>query len=247
MLILIFTPMVCSFAFTFGLVYLKSRAINNYNINEALPLTPTNAVIVFDLHGVLFRHNYWGMWTTFRKSPIKWRFLRAFLSPRLLWGIFKLLYRRPIPESFFMHLSHNYEHIRDVMPLLIDIANQQIRNEKTIAIVKGLKHQGFGLALLSNIGQHIFDALEPKHRDLFSLFDYIIVASEETQYACKPNPKIYKLLHDELDHDKRIVLVDDKEKNICGGLPFGIVGILYKNPEQLKKQFNKFGIIVGSK
>lgn len=242
MLLFIFTPMVCSFAFTFGLVYLKACAISNYNIDEALPLTPTNAVVVFDLHRVLFHHNYKRMLTTFFKSPLKWRFLGALLNPCLLWDMIKLLYRRPIPESFFVHLSHNYEHIRDIMPLLIDIANQQIRNEKTIAMVKSLKRQGFELAILSNIGQRIFDALEPKHRDLFSLFDTVIVATEETQYASKPNPKIYQRLHDELNHDKHVIFIDDQEKNICGGLPFGIIGIVYKNPEQLKRQFKKLGI-----
>lgn len=242
MLLFIFTPMVCSFAFTFGLVYLKACAISNYNIDTALPLTPANTVIVFDLHRVLFHHNYKRMLTTFLKSPLKWRLLGALLNPCLLWDMVKLLYRRPIPESFFMHLSHNYKNIQAVIPLLIDIANQQIRNEKTIEMVKNLKKQGFELAILSNIGQRIFDALEPKHNDLFTLFDYIVVATAETQYASKPNPKIYQRLYQELNHDKHIVLVDDQEKNICGGLPFGIIGIIYKSPDQLKRQFKKLGI-----
>jgi HAD superfamily hydrolase (TIGR01509 family) len=236
--------MVCSFAFTFGLVYLKACAISNHNIDDALPLTPANTVIVFDLHRVLFHHNYRRMWTTFYKSPLKWRFAIALLNPCLLWDMVKLLYRRPIPESFFVHLSHNYKNIRDIMPLLIEIANQQIRNEKTIAIVKELKEQGFELAILSNIGQRIFDALRPKHQDLFSLFNHIIVATAETQYASKPNPKIYERLHNELNRNKHVVLIDDQEKNICGGLSFGIIGIVYKQPKQLCNQLKKLGILV---
>lgn len=244
MLIFIFTPMICSFAFTFGLVYLKACAVTNHNLKQSLPLNATNAVIVFDLHRVLFHHNYTAMITTFLKSPLKWRFLTALINPCLLWDMIKLLYRRPIPESFFVHLSHNYKKIRDIMPLLIEIANQQIRNEETIEIVKKLKEQGYELAILSNIGQRIFDAFRPMHQDLFSLFDTVIVATPETHYASKPNPKIYQRLHDELNDDKHVVFVDDQEKNICGGLPFGIIGIVYKQPQQLRKQFKKLGIIV---
>lgn len=244
MLIFIFTPMVCSFAFTFGLVYLKACAVNIKTLSKAHSLTPSNAVIVFDLHRVLFNHDYWRMWVTFYQSPLKRRIIGVFLNPCLLWDVTRLLYRRPIPESFFVHLSHNYEAIRDLLPLLIAIANKQKRNEETISMVKELKRQGFELAVLSNIGQRIYDALAPQHPDLFPLFDHIVIATPETGYVSKPNPKVYKRLHAIIQTNKRIVLVDDKEKNICGGLPFGIVGIIYKKPEQLKKQFKKLGIAV---
>jgi FMN phosphatase YigB (HAD superfamily) len=166
------------------------------------------------------------------------------LNPCLLWDMVKLLYRRPIPESFFVHLAHNYSNIREILPLLIEIANQQIRNEKTIDIAKRLHAQGFELAILSNIGQRIFDAFAPQHPDLFSLFSHVIIATPETGYASKPNPKIYARLHNELHEDKQMILVDDQEKNICGALPFGIIGIVYKDPKQLSREFKKFGIIV---
>lgn len=244
MLIFIFTPMICSFAFTFGLVYLKACALNNQALDKALPLTPENTIVVFDLHRVLFFHDYRRMCIIFFKSPLKWQLARAMLNPCLLWDIIKLMYRRPIPESFLVHLAHNYQAIEDLLPLMIEIANQQKRNEPVINFVKELKSAGFELAVLSNIGQRIFEALEPKHDDLFTLFDHIVVATPETHYVSKPNPKAYERLYRVINTNKQPVLVDDQEKNICGGIPFGIIGIIYKKPEQLKKQFKKLGITI---
>lgn len=244
MLLFIFTPMICSFAFTFGLSYLNSQRTNKQNIHESQPLTPSNTMVVFDLHGVLFSHQYGKMIMTFFRSSQKWRLLRALLNPCLLWDIIKLLYRRPVPESFFMHLAHDYKDIYAVLPLMISIANLQKPNVDTIDIVKKLKAQGYTLAVLSNIGQRIFNDLEPQHHNLFHMFDYIIVSTPETRYISKPNPKIYERLKNETDNTKQMILVDDKDKNICGGLNFGIIGITFKSAKQLRKRLHKLGIKV---
>jgi HAD superfamily hydrolase (TIGR01509 family) len=143
-----------------------------------------------------------------------------------------------------MYLAHNYKDIKNALPLLIEIANKQRPNPKTIQIVKNLKQQGYELAVLSNIGQLIFNDLEPNHHDLFHMFNHIIVATPETHYTSKPNPKIYERLLNETDNTKNMILVDDKEKNICGGLPFGIIGITFKNAKQLQERLKKLHISV---
>lgn len=236
--------MICSFAFTFGLSYLKSYRTNKQNIQDALPIRPDNTMVVFDLHGVLFNHEYFTMFMTFIRSPLKWKLMHALINPYLIWDLIKLMYRRPVPESFFMYLAHNYKDIKNALPLLIEIANKQRPNPKTIQIVKNLKQQGYELAVLSNIGQLIFNDLEPNHHDLFHMFNHIIVATPETHYTSKPNPKIYERLLNETDNTKNMILVDDKEKNICGGLPFGIIGITFKNAKQLQERLKKLHISV---
>ncbi len=242
MLLFIFTPMVCSFAFTYGLSYIKSHRTNQQNIREGMPLSPENTMVIFDLHGVVFSHQYSQMILTFLRSPLKWRLLRALFNPCLLWDIVKLLYRRPVPESFFMHLAHDYKDIHDILPLLISIANLQTPNEGTIQIIKDLKRQGYTLAVLSNIGQRIFNDLEPQHHDLFHMFDYIIVSTPETRYISKPNPKIYERFLNETDRNKTMILIDDKEKNVCGGLKFGIIGITFKGAKQLKERLMQLNV-----
>ena len=243
MFLLFLIPMISIFAFTFGQAYFTAHDQNKTNINKAKPLTPTNTIILFDLHGVVFNHDYKKMLLTFWHSPQKWSFIRGMLDPCLIWDMLKLLYRRPIPESFFMHLAHDYKKVKDVLPLLIRIANCQKVNWPVVELIKQLKKQGYECALLSNIGQRIYLDLEPNHHEVFHLFDHIMVATPETHYISKPNPKIYERFIKEINiHNKHIVMIDDKQKNLCGGLPFGIIGILFTNRPELLKQLTSLGI-----
>ncbi len=247
LLLFLIIPTLSIFAFIFGKAYLTAHNLNKAHIKNAGPLTPANTIILFDLHGVVFKHDYKKMLATFWRSPQKWVFIRDMFNPCLIWDMLKLLYRRPIPESFFMHLAHDYEKVKDVLPLLIGIANCQKVNWPVVTLMKQLKKQGYELALLSNIGQRIYLDLEPKHRELFHLFDHIMVATPETDYISKPNPKIYERFMNEVNHhNKHVVMIDDKQKNLCGGLPFGIIGILFTSTPELLKKLTTFGIQICS-
>jgi len=242
-MILLFAPIFSIFALTFGRTYLLWAKKNACILDNDSDLSPEESIIIFDLHGVLFKHDYAKMIRTFAQSPQKWLLLRGIFSPCLIWDVLKLLYRRPIPESFFMHLAHTYKDIDKALPLLIRIANCQKRNEPMIAMAKELKQKGYALGIISNIGEHIFDDLAPEHTDLFDLFDTVTVASAESNYASKPNPTIYKLfLQNITDDTKKMVFIDDKQKNICGALTFNIIGIRFRSYDQCKKQLAQLGI-----
>ena len=114
-----------------------------------------------------------------------------------------------------------------------------------IALVKQLKADGYELGIISNIGERIFQDLEPQHADLFTLFDTIIVASPESNYASKPNPKIYERFLELNNHQaKQMILIDDKQKNLCGALPFSIIGIRFRSYEACKAKLKQLGIEV---
>ena len=148
MLILLLIPITCTFTFTFGMAYFYTRQKYLENNNLPLPLNATNTIIVFDLHGVLFNHDYKKMAATFWASPKKWKFMGDMLDPCLIRDVLILLYRRPIPESFFMHLAHKYKAVKDELPLLIRIANCQKINRPMIKLVRKLKAEGYQLHLL---------------------------------------------------------------------------------------------------
>ena len=242
-MILLFAPIFSICALTFGRTYLMRAKKNACIFMSNETLSPEESIIIFDLHGVLFKHDYAKMIRTFAQSPQKWLLLRGIFSPCLIWDVLKLLYRRPIPESFFMHLAHTYKDIDKALPLLIRIANCQKRNEPMIALVKELKQQGYALGVISNIGEQIFNDLAPEHEDLFTLFDTITVASAQSNYASKPNPTIYKLFLQNLsDQTKHMVLIDDKQKNLCGALAFDIIGIRFRSYAACKKQLAQLGI-----
>lgn len=227
----------------FGQTYLYTRNQIRANIKRAHPITPGNTIIIFDLHGVVFKHNYTQMILTFVRSSEKWPFLKNMLNPHLLWNLIKLIYKRPIPESFFMYVADNYKQMKEALPLIIRIANCQLVNQSIIPVIQQLKQQGFELALLSNIGERIYTDLELRHHDIFHLFDHIMVAAPESHYVSKPNPKIYALFLKEVNrHHKHIIFIDDKQKNVCGGLPFGMIGIRFTNTARLIKRLATLGI-----
>lgn len=225
--------------------YIRSYRRNRNNIKRAYPFDPNKTIILFDLHGVIFRHNYKKMLQTFWKSPLKWSFLYNLLNPYLLCDIAKLLRHRPVPESFFVHLARHYKQFQTAFPLFVQIANCQIVNRPMVSLIKKLKSTGYEIALLSNIGERIFIDLESQHHDIFHLFDHIMVCTPETQYVSKPSPQIYeRFMREANQQNKHIVMIDDKKKNLYGAAPFGIVGLRFKNYYRLINQLNRLGIKV---
>lgn len=242
MFLLFVTPIISICTVLFGKTYI-SYTRNRDNIKKAYPFDPSKTIILFDLHGVLFKHNYGKMLKTFWKSPLKWSLLGNLLNPYFLWDIAKLLRHRPIPESFFVHLARNYKQFRTAFPLFIQIANCQIVNNPMISLIKKLKSNGYEIALLSNIGERIYIDLESQHHDIFHLFDHIMVCTPETHYVSKPNPQIYeRFMREGNKQNKHIVMIDDKKKNLYGAAPFGIVGLRFRNYNRLLKQLTKLGI-----
>ena len=62
----------------------------------------------------------------------------------------------------------------------------------------------------------------------------------------KPNPRYYERLAQQSPEHTKIIVIDDKKKNITAAnkADSRIVGIVYKNPEQVKAELRKQGIIL---
>lgn len=236
--------LVCLFFCCYQLYKRISYTIKNSRLaSQKKPFTPDNTLIVFDLHGVVFNHDYKQMVLTFLRSPLKKYVLLQLLHPCIFRDIFKVVHRN-VPEAFFVHMAYHYASPVNVIPLLIEIGNSQKICQPVIEIIKQLKQQGYQLAVLSNIGHHMYLDLKKKHPDIFALFDNIMVAMPDTGYLSKPNPGIYEYFIKMYNQDKRnMILIDDKVKNLIPAIPFGITGIPFSSPEQLKKKLNSLGIL----
>jgi HAD superfamily hydrolase (TIGR01509 family) len=243
MFLLLVTPILSLYTILWSKTYICSYTRNRDNIKKAYPFDPKNTIILFDLHGVIFKHNYVKMVKTFWKSPLRWPFLRNLFDRYLLWDVAKLLRHRPVPESFFVHLARNYKQFRTAFPLFVQIANCQIVNKPMITLIKKLKANGYEVAILSNIGERIYIDLESQHHDIFHLFDHIMVCTPETHYVSKPSPQIYeRFMREANQKNKHIVMIDDKKKNLYGAAAFGIIGLRFKNYKKLMNQLTRLGI-----
>jgi len=230
-----------------GTIALRSRRtkkIHQYCTKKNTTLLPSsrstdNIIITFDLHGVVFRHDYKKMIQFFWKSPDKWKLAWATLSPRLWIDVLKLARICSVPEAFIMHLAQQNVTIKELLPTIIRIMNAQTPHKLTVELVQKLKKQGYQLHIISNIGETIYRDLEKQFPDILHMFDHVIVTCAANGYISKPNPEMYYTYLSTIDDSKKPIFIDDKIKNICSALNCNIASIYYESYEQTQEDLKK--------
>jgi len=80
--------------------------------------------------------------------------------------------------------------------------------------------------LLSNIDNETFSLLREKYKDVFDLFDGIMISAQVE--SCKPESKIYETFFDKFKlNPKECYFIDDQPENIDGGQKFGMDGVQF--------------------
>lgn len=120
---------------------------------------------------------------------------------------------------------------------LLEIYSSDIRiNKAVLKIVKDLKNKGYRVIILSNeskTGERV------RLKKIEKFVDKIY--SSATIGLRKPDPKIFKYVFSKENLKiGQALLIDDKERNVIAAKDLGIKAIVYKNPEQLKEDLNKF-------
>jgi len=211
-------------------------------------LSPQNAIIVFDLHGVLFKYDYKSIIKHLFSYPNKLSFIFCILKPRLLWDAMKLQYHKSVAEQYIIGLPKKYPCLQPYVPLGIKVANSQVPNKEMIKLIKELKKSGYSINIFSNIGREIFNDLQRKFPDIFSNFTHFILPSQENGYLRKPFQAAFEnLITRYQPKSKTIIFIDDKSKNIKIAQLNNIIGILFKCSCQVRKKLQELGIISSAK
>lgn len=129
--------------------------------------------------------------------------------------------------------------------LKIDSGNLQdiiygsfVRKEETISFVKNLKDK-YEIALLTNFGD-AFWGLDKEWR-VTELFDKDKVFLSCEMKMRKPDPDIFlKTLRTLKRRPEETIFIDDKKENIKAAEKLGIIGIIFKNVDQLKQELKKY-------
>lgn len=228
---IIFMPIIPAIGFMLWRSYRIKRIIRHCIQKNKLLLpdirSPKNMVIVFDLHGVVFRHDYKKMMRSFWKSPDKWRLLWATIHPQLWIDVFKIARNYTVPEAFIMQLTKQHETIKQLLPTIIHIMNAQKPHQPTVELIHRLKKEGYHLDIISNIGETIYKDLEQLFPDILGLFDTVIVTCAGNGYISKPNPQLYYLYLASMRPEHTPLFIDDKIKNIQSALDCGIASMYY--------------------
>ena len=206
-------------------------------------MNPQKTILAIDLHGVLFKHDYKRMFKAYWQSKHKLTLILALINPLLWINAIRLACQHAVAEQFLIGLADKHHRLKPFVPLGIHIANQQKPIKKVVTMLKDLKNKGYTLHLFSNIGSIVFEDIRKNFPDIFQLFDSFILPSRSNNYLRKPSPVAFTTyLRENNKKNKKVVLIDDKIKNIRQAKYHGIKGILFKSPEHLQHQLLAIGI-----
>lgn len=207
-------------------------------------ISPDNAIITFDLHGVIFTPDYRRLARVLWGCNGKVWFMLNLLHPRVIWQGFVMLMKRSAAEKYIMRLAEINPRLAPYVQLGIDLSNAQKPVPETIEIIKALKARGYTLHILSNLGARSFAQLRPRFSELFDQFDAIRVTMPEDNYLSKPNNEIFEdYFKRHNPAQKHILLIDDGHQNIQAAQDLGFSTIYFRSPNQLQQELKEKGIL----
>lgn len=106
-------------------------------------------------------------------------------------------------------------------------------DQKVVNIAKILKHNGYRIAILSNVIKSHAEFNE--RRGYYSIFSKVFLSYKLR--LRKPNKKIYLRVANKLGVEPcECILIDDSIENVIGAKKTGMKAILFKNFTKLKKE-----------
>jgi 2-haloacid dehalogenase len=113
--------------------------------------------------------------------------------------------------------------------------------QETVEIFKQLKKAGLKTYALTNWSAETFHIALARY-DFLHWFDGRLVSGEEK--TRKPFPEFYQKLIDKFSIDpSKALFIDDNLRNIKGAEAFGIKGIHFQDPGQLKNELKQLGLV----
>lgn len=199
-----------------------------------IPCTPQNTIILFDLHQVLFSHNY----TQMLIECIKNIYLIRLLRPALIKKTINLLRRKGSGQELLVFIEQHYPHLAHTTAGIVAIANAQKLIPAMHTLVKELKTKGYEVHIASNIGETFFDDLYKRHTDFFALFDYIKIVTQQKNNVLirKPMPAFFTNYQKEANpQNKNVIFIDDNKKHLHAARAHGFTPVLFKSSQQVRK------------
>jgi FMN phosphatase YigB (HAD superfamily) len=124
------------------------------------------------------------------------------------------------------------------------MARKKYRLTDTIEVYSKLCAQGVRIHTATNIGSLFFQDLKIDFPDIFNeqfVQDGLTVDYAATDIIAKPDIRYFNMLQEKINPlaDHIIIFVDDKLENVEAANKAGLIGIHFKNAQQLKEELDK--------
>lgn len=226
--------------------------------NVIQPINQSNTIFLWDFHDVIAKRNFKKTFLTVWNSDNKFNIIRK-IDRGTLWQLIRLLGKSLISSASSEELVQLAQKNKNAAfeTLILDVANVQEPIEGTVRIIQELSKMGYRHYIGSNIGTSIFNdiinpAKYPQFANLFSHFNLDHPQTVSFDFAHpkslirKPNAQFYQnfLTQNSIDlHQTTVIFIDDRLENIRAAQQVGMIGIWFKNPEQLNADLASLGII----
>lgn len=208
---------------------------------------PSNTVVVFDLNDVLVKKDTQEITKKVAKLLTRPSFWRYVFSPFFWNKLIKYAKDKHCKESVFIELIKDYPKLADFEEEYISLSTSHKIIPMSLDIVKELKSKGYNLYIFSNMGIKSMHAMSKKYPELFNLFNGYYCPCQENNYNSKPRPEFYTQFKDYLkengESDKKIIFIDDRNRNIEAAEKAGFTGILCDSIKNVYKKLQKLGIL----
>ena len=203
---------------------------------------PSEVIITFDLHGVLFTTDYRQFLSILWYSPHVMTLIIHAVRPILWYTCFRLWRQSSPIEQYIMELTTLWPHLAPCRTTLIVLANAQKPNQGMIALVQKLKQEGYELHIFSNIGTIILADLRTKFPEILALFDHTFTTSAAIGYLSKRQSDFFKsyLKSCVALNGRHVIFIDDCHKNNSMGNTHGMIAIIAKDHAWVHEQLKSY-------
>jgi len=112
--------------------------------------------------------------------------------------------------------------------------------KEVFSFAVSLKNKRYKVGFLSNTEEPTMNFF---YKQGYTMFDEVIFSCEKG--FLKPQREIYEIILQRLCvQPEEALFIDDKRENILAAEKVGIQTILFKNPEQLKKELKSLSVII---
>ncbi len=228
--------------------YTTPRITTESELEYPLPITddnfkPHNTVLIFDLNNVVFRTSVQRVIKELWECPQKINLFRLLFNFHFLYDLLSTVLRKKVIEQGIHHLTKKYTHFAEIQKTAFNVANAQKPMEHTVALLRLLKSHNYPIVAFSNLGTTSIEKLKKEYPHIFNLFDVIVHCSPDDGYIAKPSPLAFKKLFNQIDKQKKLILIDDSLNNIQQAYTEGIYGIPFISGALLKQTFIQLKII----
>ena len=225
-----------------------------------------NIEFAFDIHSVLIHKDIGSQWKVFWHYPAKSKLFKSLFNISLLSDLGSMVWQsflNVLPwQTKYKDVTSNqlisaFENVGEyeLAELFTTMVNTQIIDPKMKQLIIELKNARYSLRIASNIGKLTFiklkKKLESEQNNIFKYFekDKNGMEGKAVDYtvstAQKPDSEYYIQYLDAYDpaREKLIIFVDDKWVNIIPAIAQGMLGIHFKNAQQLRNDLRKLEIL----